>query len=333
MINRIYANPDVINSKPTAKNGTAPAVATGSFAAVYGRMQELRTAATNQTSSSMAAQTVETAPSYSSVYAPGSGGVFAPRLVDLEDPKATMQKLEELQKDIREKGLSGFFDKMDDNECYAYLYERYADTFGANFMDYQWQQSAKRRVPNESDLAKSAVARAFNEDKWCAFAKSDDWNWKNIGSEHNLANRNIAAFSAYFGYGDMTTEERYQAILSDYAASGDPSYAASFKLMWLLHGTGCLDSEVYKDTHSLLASKMRGEYAALDMTVTDMAKSRYANALYGFDAAAYLLGMVDYIQNLKETSIVFNYDPKAVSFFEKLSTDLRALGGAMAGIF
>jgi len=82
----------------------------------------------------------------------------------------------------------------------------------------------------------------------------------------------------------------------------------------------------------LLKGKMDAEYAAQDMTVTDMAKSRYANAFYGFDADAEILKIVDYIQSAKANSIVFNYPSEVERFFEQFEADLKAMGGITGGI-
>lgn len=272
---------------------------------------------------------------HSIAYAPGSRGVYALRPVELTDSDAELQKLEELSKDIIEKGESGFFKKMDKQEAYAYLYNRYAEAFGPNFLDAQWQGYTLQRLPNESDQANSLILIEFQKHRrYVLFDLFDAdkraaWESREL-SESEIASRRKTvadAFASYFGYGDMTPEERYQSILADYHASGDMSYAATFKTLWLLRETGAIDMETIDYATTLLKGKMDAEYAAQDMTVTDMAKSRYANAFYGFDAAAYLLGMMDYIQHAKETSIVFNYDSQTIAFFEKLTADLKALSG------
>lgn len=315
MVNRIYSNPNIFNTNAAADSRIAQPAAAGSFASVYNRMQAQRTAAANRTASPFAAQAVETVSSYSSVYAPGSRGVYAPRPVELTDPDTELQKLEELSKDIIEKGESGFFKKMDKQEAYAYLHNRYAEAFGPNFLDGQWQCYTLQRLPNESDQANSLILIEFQKHRrYVLFDLFDAdkraaWESRELSESEIAARRKTVtdAFASYFGYGDMTPEERYQSILTDYHASGDMSYAATFKTLWLLRQTGAIDMETIDYATTLLKGKMDAEYAAQDMTVTDMAKSRYANSFYGFDAAAYLLGMMDYIQHAKETSIVFNY--------------------------
>lgn len=341
MINRVYTNPGVASANPAAKSGTASSADAGSFTAVYNRMQELRTAAANRINSPFAAQTVETAPSYSSVYAPGVGGAYVQRPVELDEPEATLQKVEELQKDIQEKGLSGFFDGMDSKESFAYLFERYADAFGAGFLDDQWQLYARHRPPNESDQAKFEVANSFDRDMHRVLTNNFNFDWSSPDSGENIHNEWVEAFSTYFGYGDMTPEERYQAILADYNRSGDSSYAATYKLFWLLEKTGAADQQLMHSARSVLAKKQGREYASLDMTVTDMAKSRYANAYYGFDAAAEILKLVDHIHEMRErilatsphlTDLGRYSDPNLMSFLKQLSADLKALGGVLGGI-
>lgn len=350
MVNRIYSNPNIINTSPATKSGTL--AATGSFASVYNRMQELRTAAANRTASPFAAQAAEAAPSYSSVYAPGNRGVYALRPVDLEDPAATLQKLQELEKDIIEKGEAGFFDGMDDNEDFAYLFEKYADTFGDDFMDYGWRCLAMHRPlsEHESDQARSRVYHSF--EKYLMYALHDSlgsgkgaqWNGRNISYEEGtlIRQKRTEAFSAYFGYGEMTPEERYQAILSDYRSSGDVSYAATQKMLWLLDRTDAVDFDTYLAASRTVHDKQRIEYASLDMTVADMAKSRYANAYYGFDADAEILSIVDFMHETRKnilatsphlTDLGAYSDPNLFQFFEKLTADLQTLGGAMDGIF
>lgn len=351
MGNRIDLNIDFVNAIQNKSSTVITTADYSSFADVYEHMKEQRVMAANRVTESAktqitqpvhsaTAQLSEASSHYASVYAPDSDEVFVPRIVDLLDPKATLEKLEILEKEVMEKGKTGFFCKMSDKESFSYLYDRYAETFGVNFLDHGWQHWAMNRTPNESDVAKNAVTSSFalytqyaRNNLFEAAARTQwyDEYYANVQFKAADEKAYIESFAHCFGYGNLSAEERYQAILSDYNASGDRSYAAAYKMLWLLGNTGAVDRDMTYQAAMMLDDKQDREYAALDMTVVDMAKSRYANSYYGFDAAAYLLGMMDYIQHAKETSIVFNYDPQTIAFFEKLAVDLTALGGVLEG--
>lgn len=276
--------------------------------------------------------------------------MYAPRLADLQDPEAALQELEALKKDIDEKGWNGFFDTMNAKGTFTYVYESYAAVFGAEFWDDYWQSYATMRASNESDRVKAKIVSTFEVQLNDAIfnlynvERREQWysSHERTNAEEEMIRKTWAdAFSAYFGYGDMTPGERYHVILSDYGAAGEKSYAATFKMLWLLGRTGAVGIEETDHAMVTLRQKMEREYAALDMTVADMAMSRFANALYGFDADAEVLNPDEYLQREKEQTTIINLHStrsgmysksKLVPFLEKLLADLKALG-AVPGHF